>query len=95
MVWVKCITSAECKTIRIAASSVMDGCEDHYIAQCQVFVLQMVLPESWSFVPNGVLGGYGRGTGSGSEYSKGTADELRWSYLIGHRSYLSTEFPLS
>jgi hypothetical protein len=37
MVWVKCTTSAECKTIRIAASSVMDGCGDHYIAQCQVF----------------------------------------------------------
>jgi len=25
MVWVKCTTSAECKTIRIAASAVMDG----------------------------------------------------------------------
>jgi hypothetical protein len=30
--------------------------------------------ERWSFVPDGVLGGYGRGTGSGSEYSEGTAD---------------------
>jgi hypothetical protein len=36
MVWIKCTTSAECKPIRIAESSVMDGCEDHYIAQCQV-----------------------------------------------------------
>jgi hypothetical protein len=25
MVWVKCTTSAECKTIRIAASAVMDS----------------------------------------------------------------------
>jgi hypothetical protein len=54
----------------------MDGCGDHYIAQCQVLVLQMVLPENGSFVPDGVLGGYSRGTGSGSEYSEGTADDL-------------------
>jgi hypothetical protein len=39
MVWVKYTTSAECRTIRIAESSVMDGCKDHYIAQCQVLVL--------------------------------------------------------
>jgi hypothetical protein len=45
------------------------------------------------FVPDGVLGGYGRGTGIGSEYSEGTANDLRWSCLIDHRSYLSTEFP--
>jgi hypothetical protein len=51
------------------------------------------LEKKWSFVPDGVLGGYGRGTGSGSEYSEGTTDDLRWSCLIGHRSYLSTEFP--
>jgi hypothetical protein len=74
MVWVKFTTSAECKPIRIAESLVMDGCEDHYIAQCQVLVLQVVFLESWSFVPDGVVGGYGRGTGSGSEYSEGTAD---------------------
>jgi hypothetical protein len=29
MVWVKCTTSAECKTIRIAESSVMDGWNGH------------------------------------------------------------------
>jgi hypothetical protein len=39
MVWVKCTTSADCKPIRIAESLVMDGCKDHYIAQCQVLVL--------------------------------------------------------
>jgi hypothetical protein len=32
MVWVKCTTPAECKPIRIAESSVMDGCKDHYIS---------------------------------------------------------------
>jgi hypothetical protein len=93
MVWVKCTTSAECKPIRIAESSVMDGCEDHYIAQCQVLVFINCFLENWSFVLDGVLGGYDRGTGSGSEYSEGTADNLRWSCLIDHRSYLSTEFP--
>jgi hypothetical protein len=61
MVWVKCTTSGECKPIRIAESSVMDGCKDHYIAQCQVLVLQMVF-EKTEFVPDGVLGGYCRGT---------------------------------
>jgi hypothetical protein len=29
MVWVKCITSAECKSIRIVESSVMDGWNGH------------------------------------------------------------------
>jgi hypothetical protein len=29
MVWVKCIASAECKSIRIAESSVMDGWDAH------------------------------------------------------------------
>jgi hypothetical protein len=59
MVWVKCTTSTECKPIRIAKSSVMDGCKDHYIAQCQVLVLQMVFEE------NGVL--------CRMEYLEGTA----------------------
>jgi hypothetical protein len=63
MVWVKCTTSTECKTIRIAASSVMDGCEDHYIAQLSGFGFITGFLEKWSFVPDGVLGGYCRGTG--------------------------------
>ena len=29
LVWVKCATSAECKSIRIAASAVMDGWKGH------------------------------------------------------------------
>jgi hypothetical protein len=74
MVWVKCTTSAECKPIRIAKSSVMDGCEDHYIEQCQVLVLSMVFKKNWSLCRTeylegtavarvwfGVLGGYCRG----------------------------------
>jgi hypothetical protein len=40
----------------------MDGWKDHYIAQCQVLVLQNVF-RKMEFVPDGVLGGYGRGTG--------------------------------
>jgi hypothetical protein len=35
MVWVKCTTSAECKPIRIAESSVMDGWNGRYLAQCR------------------------------------------------------------
>jgi hypothetical protein len=45
------------------------------------------------FVPDGVLGGYCRGTGVVSEYLEGTADNLRWSCLIDHRRYLTKEFP--
>jgi hypothetical protein len=92
IVWVKCTTSAECKPIRIAKSLVMDGCKDHYIAQCQVLVLWMV------FEKNGVCAG--RSTwrvrpwhGCGSKYLEGTVDDLRWSCLIGHRSYCTKEFP--
>jgi hypothetical protein len=78
MVWVKCTTSAECKPIRIAESSVMDGCKDYYIAQCQVLVLQIVFKKNgercrteylegtavaWLWF--GVLAGYCRRNGSG------------------------------
>jgi hypothetical protein len=63
------------------------------LSLCQDLVFINGFLEKWSFVPDEVLGGYGRGTGSGSEYSEGTADDLRWSCLIGHRSYFSTEFP--
>jgi hypothetical protein len=40
----------------------MAGWKDHYIAQCQVLVLQNVFRKTES-MPDGVLGGYGRGTG--------------------------------
>jgi hypothetical protein len=69
MVWVKCTTSAECKPIRIVESSVMDGCGDHYIAQCQVLVLKMV------FWKNGVL--------CRTEYLEGTAVAREWIGVLG------------
>jgi hypothetical protein len=40
MLWVKCTTSGECKPIRIAESSVMEGWKDHYIAQCRFWFLK-------------------------------------------------------
>jgi hypothetical protein len=42
---------------------------------CQVLVLQSVSGKM-EFVPDEVLGGYCRGTEKGSEYSKGTAEEM-------------------
>jgi hypothetical protein len=62
ILWVKCTTSVECKPIRIAESLVMDGWKDHYIAQCQFWFYKVFL-EKWRRVPDGVLGGYYRGTG--------------------------------
>jgi hypothetical protein len=40
----------------------MDGWDDRYLAQCQVLVLQECFSENWRKVPDGVLGGYCRGT---------------------------------
>ena len=37
MLWYKSTTSAECKTIRIAASSVMDGWKGHTVPSSDVF----------------------------------------------------------
>jgi hypothetical protein len=58
MLWVKCTTSTECKTIRIVESSVMDDWDDRYLAQYR-FCFQ-----KW-FLENG-----GR---CWTEYSEGTA----------------------
>ena len=38
MVWVKCATCAECKTIRIAESSIMDSWEALLRPMCKVFI---------------------------------------------------------
>jgi hypothetical protein len=46
MVWVKCTTSVEYKSIRIAESSVMDDWDDHYLAQCW-FCFKNVFKERW------------------------------------------------
>jgi hypothetical protein len=75
MVWVKCTTSAEGKPIRIAESSVMDGCGDHYIAKCQVLVLQ----ECFGNMEKGVVRSTRRVLpwhGYGLEYSQGTAEGM-------------------
>jgi hypothetical protein len=61
MVWVKCTTSAECKSIRIAESSVMDGWDECYLAQCR-FCFNKVFSKKWRKVSDGVLGGYYHGT---------------------------------
>jgi hypothetical protein len=75
MVWVKCTTSAECKPIRIAESSVMDGWNGRYLAQCRFYFQKGVFGK--------VEKGAGRSTrrippwhGCGSEYSQGTAEEM-------------------
>jgi hypothetical protein len=78
MLWVKCTTSAECKTIRIAESLVMDGWDDRYLAQCQVLVLQKCFRKNGERCRTeysegtvvarlwfGVLTGYCRGNGDG------------------------------
>jgi hypothetical protein len=82
MVWVKCTTSAECKPIRIAESSVMDGSKDHYIAQCQVLVLSKCFQKEMEK-------GAGQSTrrvlpwhGYGLEYLQGTAAGMGWSCVI-------------
>jgi hypothetical protein len=58
MLWVKCTTSAQCKTIGIIESLVMDGWDDRYLAQCR-FCFQKWFSEN---------GGRCR-----TEYSEGTA----------------------
>jgi hypothetical protein len=70
MIVVKCTTSAECKPIRIAESSVMDGWEDHYIAQC-----------SFGFKSGSQKNGERCRTG----YSEGTAMARVWfRVLVGY-----------
>jgi hypothetical protein len=70
MVWVKCTTSAECKSIWIGESSVMDSWDDHYLAQYRFWFYKLILK---------IIGGV-----CSTEYSEGTA-MARWSsgYLEG------------
>jgi hypothetical protein len=81
MVWVKCTTSAECKSIRIAESSVMDGWDDRYLAQCQ-FCFKKMFSEKWRKVSDGVLGGYCRGTVVVRSTCRVLPRKWRWSCLI-------------
>jgi hypothetical protein len=79
--WVKCTTSAECKSIRIAESSVMDGWKDHYIAQCS-FGVKKWFSEKWRKVPDEVLGGYCRGTVMVQSTCRVLPRQWRWSCVI-------------
>jgi hypothetical protein len=76
MVWVKCTTSAECNSIRIAESSVMDGWDDRCLAQCQ-FCFQKCFHKN---------GGRCR-----TEYSEGTTVARIWfGVLVGYCQRLET-----
>jgi hypothetical protein len=71
MVWVKCTTSAECKTIRIAESSVMDGWNGRYLAQCRICFQRLISGKMEK--------------GASSEYSEGTAVARLWfEVLVGY-----------
>jgi hypothetical protein len=71
MVWVKCTTSAECKTIRISKSSVMDGWNGRYLAQCRFCFTRCF------------SGKMEKGAGSG--YLEGTAVARLWfEVLVGY-----------
>jgi hypothetical protein len=51
----------ECKSIRIVESSIMDGLDERYLAQCRSCFSKVVFGK-WRKVPDGVLGGYRHGT---------------------------------
>jgi hypothetical protein len=71
MVWVKCTTSAECKSIQIAESSVMDGWDDHCLAQCRFWFSKDVFR--------------GNGEECLTEYLEGTAVARVWfGILVGY-----------
>jgi hypothetical protein len=75
MVWVKCTTSTECKSIRIAESSVMDGWDDRCLAQCR-FCFQRLISEKWRKVPVQSTWRVLSWHGYGSEYLQGTAEGM-------------------
>jgi hypothetical protein len=81
MVWVKCTTSAECKPIRIAESSVMDGWDDRCLAECR-FCFQRLFSEKGIKVPDGVLEGYYRDTGMVQSTCRVLPKEWKWSCMI-------------
>ena len=56
MLWHKCATSAECKTIRIAASSVMDGWKGHTVPLSDIFKVLCDLKIEFALTTTGVVG---------------------------------------
>jgi hypothetical protein len=82
MVWVKCTTSAECKTIRIAESSVMD-LEWPYLT-CVEFWFYKMISEKWNLYRTGYL----EGTAVAREWfgvlERYCRDDGEWSCMIDH-----------
>ena len=56
MLWQKRATSAECKTIRIAASSVMDGWKGHTVPLSDIFKVLSDLKIEFVLTTTGVVG---------------------------------------
>jgi hypothetical protein len=63
MVWVKCTTSAECKSIRISRVLGHGRLERSLHYPMQFWFFLKWFSEKWRKVPDGVLRGYCRGTG--------------------------------
>jgi hypothetical protein len=61
MMWVKCTTSAECKSIRIAASAVMDGWDGRCLAVMPLALYLKRILWKWFGVPMGYYRGGGIG----------------------------------
>jgi hypothetical protein len=102
--WVKCTTSAECKPIRIAESSVMDGWNDRYLTQCRFCFHKGVFRKfrercrteysegtAMAWVRFGVLAGYCRWNGYGHVWLTCFFFKERWSCLIDHRLSLENQ----
>ena len=49
MLWHKCTTSAECRTIRIAASTVMDGWKGHTVPSSDFFFQKVTCEGCFEF----------------------------------------------
>jgi hypothetical protein len=80
ILWVKCTTSVEWNPIRIAESSVMDGWNGRYLAQCR-FCFHKCFQEKEN-MPDGVLGEYCRGTVLVWSTCSVLPMEWRWSCVI-------------
>jgi hypothetical protein len=59
----------------------MDGWDDRYLAQCRFWFLKW-FSEKWRKVPDGVLGGYYRGTGKVWSTRRVLLRKWRWSCVI-------------
>ena len=62
MLWQKCATSAECKTIRIAMSAVMDGWDGMILSSEGFWFIKVFSKRFWERKPVGLVGVYLAGT---------------------------------